>query len=156
MEYVDRNTIIGFGTRVRKNYEFIAKAREQEEDVHLITQLLVSLLGLLVFPYEYLRRIDQLPHAADTLQDLRNDGWPEWTFILGHSVNLEDHLRYLRNALSHRRIEFTSDSRELENVDVHLWDQRKPYSDRYWEVSINAAMLRDFVFRFTSLIDTRL
>jgi hypothetical protein len=156
MNYLDRNTIPGFAMRVRKNYEFVASARAHGADVHIVTQLQVSLLGLLVFPYEYLRRDGRLPGRSESMEVLEGEGWPSWNFAIGNSATFDEHLRHLRNALSHRRFEFSSDSRELEQVHVRLWDQREPDSKPYWMVSIKAVDLRDFVFRFADLIDREL
>ena len=49
---IDRNTIFGFSNRVKKNLEFIAKQRAQGTEVHEVTQLVTSLLGLIIYPYE--------------------------------------------------------------------------------------------------------
>ena len=45
-----RNTTEGFARRVRKNLDFIIKKCDEGEDVHEVTQLVTSLLGLIVFP----------------------------------------------------------------------------------------------------------
>jgi hypothetical protein len=60
---IDRNTIEGFAERTRKNLRFIVAAYDGGQDVHTVTQLINSLLGLIVYPYEFygLERFDKLP-----------------------------------------------------------------------------------------------
>ena len=57
----DRSTIKGFSQRVRKNSDFISRSCEAGEDVHVVTQFVVSLLGLIVFPYAELTRTKVFP-----------------------------------------------------------------------------------------------
>ncbi len=47
--YVQRNDAIVFARHTRVNLEYIESARQAQADVHLITQLANSLLGLVVF-----------------------------------------------------------------------------------------------------------
>ena len=50
--YVTRGEAIGFALRTRKNLEYIRHAFGQEEDVHVVTHLVNSLLGIVVVPKE--------------------------------------------------------------------------------------------------------
>ena len=45
---LSRNTTEGFAQRVRKNLDFIVKKRNEGEDVHEVTQLVTSLLGIII------------------------------------------------------------------------------------------------------------
>ena len=47
---VSRNDALGFAARTKQNLLMIEKAFEAGEDVHVVTQLVVSLLGLVVYP----------------------------------------------------------------------------------------------------------
>jgi len=61
MPEIDRNTISGFAERTWKNYFFIERMRTQfGTDVHIVTQLVISLLGLIVFPTS-IRRTKHFP-----------------------------------------------------------------------------------------------
>src|SRR6476619_4774198 len=141
MQDVDRNTISGFSRRTRTNLSFITFARNMGAEVHVVTQLIVSLLGLIVFPYEHHKRSGHLSLANHKLSDLAKSGWPEWNFLLGNSENLEDLIYHLRNALSHRRVSFSSDSRSLAEVTVEFWDQKINAPNPYCGASINGAHL---------------
>lgn len=73
-----RNTTEGFARRIRKNLEFIISERRRGADVHEVTQLTTSLLGLIVFPWE--------SHALGImnswrLSELESKGWPSWTIL---------------------------------------------------------------------------
>ena len=69
-----RNEHMGMGIveRTLKNLDFMAKARREGKDVHEVTHLLNSLLGLVVIPWE---RIDRGIFCAKT-EDLECDDWP--------------------------------------------------------------------------------
>lgn len=150
---IDRNTIGGFGRRIRKNLAFMLAARERGEDVHVVTELMIALLGLIVFPYEHFKDTRALNFKKHRLDDLAAHGWPHWSFQIGGSANLDNLIYHLRNALSHRRIKFSSDDRALEGVQVTFWDRPKAAAADNWSASINAAALLDFVRRFSQLID---
>jgi hypothetical protein len=63
-----RNEALEFARRTRRNLEFIEMAKETGEHVHVVTQLTISLLGLVVFPKERLL-LDQA--KAKTLAAMR-------------------------------------------------------------------------------------
>ena len=140
-----RNTLPGIAERVHKNLAFLVFAKNMGADVHVVTQLLLSLLGLVVFPFEELRR--QNKHALQDipLSALSADGWPEWKFTVGASSNLGNLLFHLRNAVSHHRLLFSSDSRILEEVQITFRDRMKPTGPDNWEATIEASDLRVFV-----------
>ena len=48
-----RNNPSGFAERTRKNLELIERAYSVGADVHVVTQLMLSLLGIIVFPWEH-------------------------------------------------------------------------------------------------------
>src|SRR5260370_38539658 len=82
-----RNDPLGFATRTRQNLEGIERARASGVDVHVVTQLMLSLLGLIVFPEE-----DHCyePIAPWRLDELEQSGWPKWNILLGASNTLSD------------------------------------------------------------------
>ncbi|MCT8999936.1 HEPN family nuclease [Chelativorans intermedius] len=150
---IDRNTIEGFARRARKNLYFMLKARERGEDIHIITHLANSLLGLIVFPYAHFADAGWTDFSQIKLDDLEAEGWPSWSFHLGRSENLRDLLRHLRNALSHRRVQFSSDGRELAEVTVTFWDRRNPAGPDDWSAAIGGEQLLEFTLRLANLID---
>lgn len=154
-----RDTVSGFAGRTLKNLLYVINAPNKNK-VHVVTHLVNSMLGLFLFPYEF---IDRLPEKAGTrqkfeeeLERLKGKNWPiweNWKFHLGKSGDVNDLLWHLRNSLAHRRIHFPSDSRELNEVDVEFRD--KPQAENApvnWHVSINGADLYKFVVEFGELI----
>src|SRR5690349_21382367 len=101
-----RNTLLGLATRVQKNFAFIAESHKSGADVHVVTQLLLSLLGLVVFPVEAIKEL-KARVLQSTLAELEAEGWPHWKFTIGSSRDLNDFTRRLRNSTSHRRITFS-------------------------------------------------
>jgi len=152
---IDRDTISGFARRVNKNLDFMDTARENGKDIHIVTQLTCSLLGLIVFPYEHFKQTGALNFRNLSLDDLVDKGWPSWKFHKEPSKSLDNHLFHLRNALSHRRVRFSSDDRSLFEVKVTFSDRKSPKECDYWSASIGGADLLDFVKRLSKLIDSR-
>jgi hypothetical protein len=114
-------------------------------DVHVVTELITSLLGLIVFPYEEIRRSGR---SLDSTACMGTG----WRFTVGSSTTLTDLVRHLRNAISHRRLYFSSNSRELEDVEVRFHDCKNPNGPADWEATINGANLFEFVLQFADLL----
>ena len=150
-----RNTIWGFATRVEKNLDFLITARATNGvDVHIVTHLITSLLGLIVFPYEELQRINPDAFTSYSLESLAADGWPSWAFFLGNSDTLDDLLRHVRNAISHGRLRYSSESRELHDVQIEFRDRRNKDSPDNWGASIRGDHLHAFVKKLADLLRT--
>jgi hypothetical protein len=71
--FASRNDALGFAARTRKNLEYIDNAANTGEDVHVLTQLINSLLGLVVFLHE--RKLSSRFEKM-LLADLDGEGWP--------------------------------------------------------------------------------
>lgn len=148
-----RNTTEGFARRVRKNLDFIIDKRRESEDVHEVTQLAISLLGLIVFPWEAsaLKQLESL-----SLAELESEGWPRWEILLdetGDTTTLGKLTRHLRNAASHRRLKFSCDDRDMSLVEVEFEDAANTKSAPNWRAQINAASLKEFCDRFTKRLE---
>lgn len=85
MRYTSRNDTLGFAHRTRKNLDYIERAYAAGDDVHVVTQLALSLLGLIVYPKErkLVERVKTLK-----LNELQAKGWPTWRIELGKSETL--------------------------------------------------------------------
>jgi len=70
-----RNDAVGLAERTRKNLVYIETAFVAGADVHVITQVVNSLLGLVVFPWErhFPNHVAQIP-----MHELSQQGWPSW------------------------------------------------------------------------------
>ena len=89
-----------------------AKQNNPDAPVHVITQLTLSLLGIVVFPYE---KFD-CAIFAKTIADIEAEGWLGWCVTLDRpkkgkpsTVTLGNLLWRLRNAVAHNGISFDSD-----------------------------------------------
>lgn len=148
---LDRGTIEGFAGRVRKNTDFLVSAFERGEDVHIVTQFVLSLLGLIIFPYEEIVRHDTFP--VKTMRELEKQGWPTFNVIRGKEFNtLDELIKHLRNAIAHYQIEFEpGNERRLENITITLgWPKGRQNSRR---TTISGAAFCDFVREFSKFIE---
>ena len=145
MKMEGRNTLAGIADRVNKNLHFITSARGKKADVHEVTQLLLSLLGLIVFPFEDRLKGDRTAFSDVALSDLIAKGWPSWTFTRGKSGDLHDLLFHIRNSVSHHRLLFSCDSRDMAEVEIEFRDRKPRASADNWSATINAAELNRFV-----------
>lgn len=156
MNYSD--VIRDFTMRTRKNLEFIEKHQADGEDVFEVTQLVNSMLGLLVFPEQhYFSRIPEIP-----LSELEQNGWPKISVTKDIQLSpdfhpchtLKDLIRYLRNAISHFNLRFLTGSNE-EITGLRVWNinDRLPQRPKTWEAELSLADLKAITLRFTELLE---
>ena len=93
-----RNDPLGFAERTRKNLAALEAVASIGADVHVVTQVTTSLLGLVAYPWE--KQVAK-QFKASSLQELVQRGWPAWKFLLGTFETLDDLARHLRNAIAH-------------------------------------------------------
>lgn len=150
-----RNEALEFARRTRRNLEFVEKAKGQGAEVHVVTQLTVSLLGLVVFPKEKIL----LNEAKNKMiPDMRIENWPAWTILLDDpkkpTRSLADILKHVRNAVAHGRLTFTSDSEHLEEVAIIVEDKyRREDTEAYWRAQIDGNDLRSFCLHFIDFVE---
>ena len=151
MRDVSRNNALVFAEYALKNLEFIEKAFSDDADVHVVTQLACSLLGLIVFPQEK-HFVDTV--ASLTLGELVRKGWPQWEISVGTCETLGKLVWHLRNAVPHGRMTFSSDSRHMGGVLIFVedFDPRNPQKTR-WSAQIGATDLRKFCLKFIQLLN---
>lgn len=143
-----RASCIGFAERTEANLRFMQKAFEAGDDVHMITQVVNSLLGLVVFPWE--KNFFQAMERR-SLTQLDAEGWPRWTIKQGHCTTLWELIRFVRNGTSHGHIEFSSDSRHLPEVEIHVANYPRFGELPNFVAAIRADHLLDFCIRFSRL-----
>jgi DNA-binding MarR family transcriptional regulator len=144
-----RTDVLGFAARTRENLECIERAFETKDSGHVITQLVSSLLGLIVFPHEQ--------YLDASLKELRLSllvvqGWPKWNILKGECETLGGLVRRLRNAVAHGRLRFSSDSRHIGEVTIEVEDWHPHARGPHWRARIGAADLRAFCLRYVALI----
>jgi hypothetical protein len=145
-----RSEVIGFAERTRKNLEFILSAHKDGTDVHVVTQVVLSLLGIVIFPFE---RAEEVFSWDARLDDLVASGWPRWAQKQGtrQPEKLSQLLRNLRHATAHGGIAFSSDSRFLEEVTITFENHYR--GQLVWRASIRGTALLDFCRKFLNRID---
>ena len=151
MEYQD--PVLDFARRTRKNLEFVERhVSHSDAEVYEVTQLINSMLGLLVFPKERLfKTLPDLP-----LSELAEQGWPKPEVLQGTPpcASLREIIRYLRNGIAHFNLEFTTGRREQIN-GIHLWNENtrdKNHPNR-WEIWLSLEDLRLITNKFIDLIE---
>ena len=156
-----RNEPMGMGIveRTRKNLDFIAEARRAGADVHEVTHLLNSLLGLVVLPWE---RVDRNILSAKVL-DLKGQDWPMPTTLYGRTPKtLRALVRHLRNAMVHGHFEFVGaeelfspDSLEPREVKIVMTDGPCQHVTN-WKAEINGEDLYLFCKSFIDHIEGKI
>ena len=156
MEY--RIIVQDFAYRTRKNLDLlrILQAEDPEVEIYEVTQLVNSLLGLLIFPQQ--SYIDEIPHIP--LQELKEDGWPIPRIIGEYPQvkNLNQLVRYLRNAIAHFNVHFlVDDHRQLTGIQV--WNEReqriaggKKEKHVVWKAEISLLELELITNKFIDLL----
>ena len=150
MNYSKEDLLLDYAHRTKKNLEFIEETvrADSDKEVYEVTQLVNSLLGLLVFPFEKMR--SQIPNKS--LNELKLEGWivPEVIGSFPQVKNLYQLIRTLRNAVAHFNIEFFADSNNQIKGGV-VWNvNRDDQID--WKAKMSIAELRNNVYRFIDLI----
>jgi hypothetical protein len=153
-----------FALRTRKNLEAIEALQRRDVRVFEVTQLINSMLGLLVFPQQ--EYVDSIPKTP--LEELRRDGWPipRVTGQFQQVTDLNQLIRYLRNAVAHFNIEFVGDGEN--NIKVlRVWNMApvrnekgqpirgqdgKIIEEKNWEAELTVQQLRGIATRFIDLL----
>ena len=142
--------LLDFARRTKMNLEYIEEKVKSEPNNELfeVTQLVNSLLGLLVFPFEKYRR--KIPDKS--LKQLEEMGWiaPRIIGSFPQVPNLHTLIRYLRNAVSHFNIKFVADKNNV--IDgVHVWNEYEKKTT--WKAEMKIHELRNNVYKFIEIIE---
>jgi hypothetical protein len=149
MEY--QQLVRDFAERTRINLAHIENSLSEGDDVYEVTQLVNSLLGLLVFPEQhYFHQIPETP-----LHELEKQGWPKIKVVgeFPPAKDLREQVRYLRNAIAHFNMKFLTNNNS-EIVGICVWNQKtqgKIYITN-WKAEIPLIDLRIIVSKFIDLI----
>ncbi len=123
-------------------------ATSREVSVYEVTQLINSLLGLIVLPQQnYFNEIPKIP-----LADLEKSGWPR-PLMQGNLPkdfeNLNDLMRYVRNSIAHFNIRFLDDAGKISGLKI--WNVNKAGKTN-WTAQLSITDLKLLVEKFTNLI----
>lgn len=132
-----RTKTSGLAERTLKNLMFLESAQREGKDVHVVTQIVNSLLALLVFPVEretlFFGQWETILLTPPMIREQINTVVPIPSLEVirfGDCANVARFFRRIRNALSHKNIEFSSDSLNPSEVIITLQDKppKKPTS----------------------------
>jgi hypothetical protein len=147
----------GLARRTLRNLDFIINASHKAH-VHPVTQVVNSLLGLLVFPVEreqsFLAMFSHVQfNDASNLADVRDTviqhlGLSSLRVVkFGRCEDLGKFLKRLRNAIAHKYLEFSGDpdSRVLADVTITLKDRKGASAPFDWEIALTAQDLERLI-----------
>ena len=129
------NIIKDFADRTLKNLEAIKKLKEDRKKVYEVTQLVNSLLGLLVISHEKFFKlsiekikVDELRQKGCLIPDatLQNDQSNKTDYIF-----LSDLIRNLRNSIAHFHVEIKpGDNNEIRSLHFRNMDPARSEEDQ--------------------------
>ncbi len=155
--------------RTRKNLEYIYKAKRQGEDVEEFTQLLNSMLGMVISLREEYFRDSQITWQYVQQLDLKS--WKPDLKIRGkvsssqspnlRQVNLFSQLMTnIRHAFAHSNFDLIVDPAANRITGVKVWNtptgKGKVVQDRTWEADIFEDQLRDLAYLFVEYLEKEL
>lgn len=158
------NIIRDFALRTRENLSIIERLHAEGEKVFETTQLINSMLGLLIFPQqEYVKKIPRT-----SLDQLRTDGWPipKVTGGFQQVSDLNQLIRYLRNAIAHFNVVFLTDENE-QIIGLRVWNMRPVKNNnnkvirdangevverKNWEAELSLRDLRQITDKFIDML----
>lgn len=153
MEYNKHDVVKDFARRTRKNLDLLQSLPQKHPDMktYEVTQLINSMLGLLVFPQQ--RYVASIPKTP--LCKLAQQGWPIPKVVDGYppANNLNQLIRYLRNAIAHFNIEFLSDQ-NLQIRGLRVWNvrQRKSQHETTWKAELTIEDIEKITNKFVQLL----
>jgi hypothetical protein len=146
-----------FANRVRLNLDAIdAVVSVAPAKAHQVTQVVLTLIGLVVLPREshYMEAV-----GDGNLTGLAAQGWPTWTIAHdlsrrpeGASDTLADLLWHLRSTIASGQIRMTAGDRPFADVSIYFDQQVAGGEIVTWSASISAPDLRTFCIKLAGLI----
>lgn len=136
-----------FSKRTKKNLEIIRVEKNRGNEAYEVTQLINSMLGLLVFPQQsFINNIPETP-----IEELEEAGWPIPKVCGNYPQvkNLKQLIRFLRNGISHFNLEFISESGELSGLII--WNKNQS-DEKTWEAELSLVELEAITNKFTELL----
>lgn len=151
-----RRTTRGFAGRTRRNLELARKSFKVRRDFHVVTQLVNSLLGIVVVPSARRSKEGEEDFGSANLSDIDGLGWPKWEFTGKEgceSQSLEDFVNHLRNAAAHGHYDFPEnpDCRDIKKVTIEVSDG--PLGKAPWSYKIRGDKLFNFCIKLSEHIE---
>jgi hypothetical protein len=142
-----------FANRTRANLDTIRDIQKKNHSIEIyeVTQLINSLLGLLVFPQQ--RYVNSIPRRP--LSELAKEGWPIPRVIGDYAQvsDLNELIRYLRNAISHFHVMFQCHNSPY--IDgLILWNYDPRIRNINWKVELSLQEIEVFTTKFIELLNS--
>ncbi len=149
-----RNGTGEFARRSMKNLDFVLGARKSRSDVHPVTQIIATLLEIVVFPWEK-NAFNKVKNKR--LAVARSEGWPTWQmtgsrFDSNKVKNVGDLIRLLRHSIAHGNVTFDSDSKQPSEVTVTFENYPNGSYRPNWRGAIQADNLAFFCRKFSEFV----
>lgn len=135
-------------------------AYDRNEKVHLVTQLVTSLLGLIILPKEQYFKENFL---SVNLEDLYSEGWPQWDIQIdkppknrSKTKRLRELITHIRNSSAHGHITFDDQPESPHLHEVKIVMEDGPQSDPWkpdWRTEIRGHELYKFCILFSEYIE---
>jgi len=145
MDY--EHVVKDFAKRTKHNLSLIQEHHKKGNEAYEVTQLINSCLGLLVLPQQnFIRSIPETP-----IDKLIDDGWiiPTVDGNYPQVKDLNELMRYMRNAIAHCNIEFISDS-EDKLKSIKIWNKNRGKTT--WAATLGLKELESLLDKFIDLI----
>jgi hypothetical protein len=142
-----------FARRTLANLNALTLMRAQNPEVEFfeVTNLINSMLGLLIFPQQAF--VNEIPPTP--LAELETQGWPipRVTGRFAQVQNLNQLVRYLRNAVAHCNVKFKAGDRG-EIIGLIVWnnDTRRPGAPKTWQAELTLDEVEKITRHFVALI----
>ena len=136
-----------FAERTKTNLELVRTEAKAGKNAYEVTQLINSMLGLLVFPQqEFYSNIPETELCA-----LEREGWPIPRVRGDYSQvrNLKQLARYLRNGITHFNLRFTETDGHVDGLII--WNETSK-GEKDWEVELKIEELEGITNRFTQML----
>ena len=149
MMYED--VIAEFAERTEANLQIIRRLAKEggATPAFEVTQLVNSMLGLLVFPQQ--RYFDRIPETP--IADLASQGWPIPEVVDNYPQvsDLRELVRMLRNAITHCNLKFESGrGNEIESLTV--WNTDPRTKKVTWQARLTVTDLDAITTKFVALL----
>ena len=134
-----------FIARTQKNLIAIECLKEKGVEVYEVTQLLNSMLGLLIFPKE--RLFEKIKNKSwDTMVE---EGWPLPSGDNAKVSDLEQLIIIMRNAVAHCNFNVITKDDEISSIEFSNFNPRDNQRKQpLWKGEYDVASLRKFVYMF--------
>ena len=131
-----------FIARTQKNLEAIERLKREDVEVYEVTQLLNSMLGLLIFPKE--RFFEKIQNKRWDM--MVKEEWPLPSEDYSHVSDLKQLITNMRNAVAHCNIELIPEHGEIISIEFRDYPWGDNHKEPHWKGVYDVASLRTFIY----------